>query len=100
MSPSINDAKISGPKVDRALRARCYLGGVADILCATSSSNAMDIIFRVFGHIVINDVTDAGDIEPTRGDIGRDHHFVFAALKSFKRLDPFALRAIRMQDRD
>jgi len=73
---------------------------VADVLGATSPPNAMDVIFRVFGNIVINDVTDAGDIEPARGDIGRDHHFVFAALESFERLDPFALRAIRMQDRD
>src|SRR5882724_5186446 len=57
--------------------------GVADILRATSPTDAMDIILRVFGNIVINDVTDAGDIEPARGDIGRDHHFVFAALESF-----------------
>src|SRR5205809_7448862 len=38
--------------------------GVADILRATGSPNAMDVIFRVFGNIVINDVTDAVDIEP------------------------------------
>ena len=37
---------------------------------------------------------------PARGDVGRDHHFVFAALESFERFDPFALGAIRMQDGD
>src|SRR5436305_13264643 len=67
--------------------------GVADILCATSSTNAMDIIFRVFGNIVINDVTDAGDIEPTRGYIGCDHQFVIDALKYFNRLVPLVLLA-------
>src|SRR5437588_11575880 len=73
---------------------------VADILRATSPPNAMDVIFRVFRDIVIDDVTDAGDVESPRGNIGRDHHFVFSALESFERLDPFALGAIRMQDRD
>ena len=67
---------------------------VADVLSATSPSNAMDVIFRMLGHIVIDHVTDAGDVESPRRDIGRDHHFVFAALESFERLDPLALSAI------
>src|SRR5437762_9182776 len=61
--------------------------GVADILGAPSPANAMDIIFRMFRDIIIDDVTDAGDIEPARGYIGSHHHFVFAALKSFECLD-------------
>ena len=54
----------------------------------------MDIIFRMLRHIVIDDVTDTRDIEPARGDIGRDHDFVFAALESIERLNAFALRAV------
>ena len=73
---------------------------VADVLGATSPSNAMDIILRMLRHIIIDDVTDAGNIESARGDIGRDHHLVFSALESFERLDPFALGAIRMQHCD
>src|SRR6476646_673069 len=67
---------------------------IAHVLSATSPSNAMDVIFRMFGHIVIDNVTDAGDVESPRSDIGRDHDFVFAALESFERLDSLALSAI------
>src|SRR5882757_9607001 len=184
MSPSINDPRINGLKVDRALRARCYLDGgaafgtgiargaadppslppsspkrvpamrataantafaasndlrfkqyrvnvwkvlqfqpgnflsnetlnrlqggqffavhqgesVAHVLSATSSSNAMDVIFRMLGDIVIDHVTDAGDVESSRSDIGRNHDFVFAAFKPFERFDAFALSAIGMQN--
>ena len=74
--------------------------GVAHILGAAGAADAMDIIFRMFRHIVVDDVTDAGDIESARGDIGRDHHFVFAALETFERFDAFALGAIGMQNGD
>ena len=37
--------------------------GIANILRATSAADAVDVIFRMLGHIVIDDVTDAGDIE-------------------------------------
>src|ERR1700682_937746 len=74
--------------------------GVPDILRAAGAANAMDVIFRMFGHIVIDDVTDAGDIETARGDIGRDHDLVFAGLETIESFDAFALRAIGMQDRD
>ena len=60
----------------------------------------MDIIFRMFGYIVIDNMTDAGDIESTRSDIGRDHHFVFAGFETIESFDAFALGAIGMQDRD
>ncbi len=54
----------------------------------------------MLGHIVIDDVTHPGDVESARRNVSRNHHFVFAALESFKRFDPFALGAIGMQDRD
>src|SRR2546421_4690314 len=68
--------------------------GVADILRTTGAADAMHVIFGMLRHIVINDVTDTGDIETARGDIGRDHHFVFAALKTLQRFDALALSAI------
>ena len=60
----------------------------------------MDIIFRMLGHIVIDHVTDTGDIETARGDVGRDHDFVFPALESLERFNAFTLGAVRMQDRN
>ena len=73
---------------------------VAHVLGAAGAADAMDIIFRMLRHIVIDDVTDAGDVEPARGNIGRDHHLVFAALESFERFDPLALSAIGMEHGD
>src|SRR5437763_16679350 len=68
---------------------------VADVLGATGSSDAMDVILRMLWDIIIDDMTDAGDIEPARGDIGRDHHFVFAALKSSSA--PIRSRCVRFE---
>src|SRR5215469_8309888 len=45
---------------------------VADILGSAGPADTMDIIFRMLRHIVIDDVTDPGDIKPARGDVGRD----------------------------
>ena len=73
---------------------------VADVLSAASPADSMHIIFGVLGHIVIDNVTNAGDIESARGDVGRDHDFVFAALETFQRFDALALRPIGMQDCD
>ena len=73
---------------------------VTDVLSAAGAADAMDVIFGVLRHVVINHVTDASDIESARGNVGRDHNFVFAALETFQRLDAFALGAIGMQNGD
>ena len=72
---------------------------VADVLRAPCASYAMHIIFRMLGHIVINDVAYPGDVEAAGCNVGGNHHFVFAALESLERFDPFALCAIGMQHR-
>src|SRR5436190_5102027 len=43
--------------------------GVPDILGAASTSNAMYVILRMFGHIVIDYVAHTGDVEPAGCDI-------------------------------
>ena len=67
---------------------------IADILRATRPADAVHIIFRMLGDVVIDHVTYAGDVEPARGDVSRYHHFVFAALESVQRFDSFPLRAV------
>src|SRR3954469_5927528 len=42
--------------------------GIADILGATGPADAVHIILRMLRHIVIDDMTDAGDIKPARRD--------------------------------
>jgi hypothetical protein len=73
--------------------------GVADILSPSCAADAVHIIFRMLGDIVIDNVTHTGDVESARCDIGRHHDFVFAALESLQRFDPFTLGAIGMQHR-
>ena len=82
----------------RQLLAAHQCEGVADVLGASRASNPMDVIFRMFWHIVIDHVAHTSDVESAGGDIGRHHYFVFAALKALERFDPFALRPIGMQD--
>jgi hypothetical protein len=72
---------------------------LADILRTAGAPDAVDIILWMLRHIIVDHVTYTCDVEPARCDIGRDHHFVFAALETFERFDPFPLRAIRMQHR-
>src|SRR6266478_7476936 len=73
--------------------------GIAYILSAAGAPDAMDVIFRMLGHIIIDDMTNAGNIEAARRDVGRDHYFILAALKTFKRFDTLALGAVGMQHR-
>src|ERR1700674_1097731 len=51
---------------------------VADILGATGPADAVHVIFRMLRHIVIDDVTHAGDVDPARRDVCRHHDLVFA----------------------
>ena len=68
-------------------------------MTAASPADPMHVIFGMLGHIVIDHVTYARDVESPRCNIGRHHHFVFAALEAFERFDPFALCPIRVQHR-
>ena len=47
------------------------------------STDPMDVVLRTVGQIVVNDMSDVGDIDATRGDIRRDQNAKRPALKSF-----------------
>src|ERR1051326_1680997 len=46
---------------------------VAHVLRAAGAPDAMNVIFRMIRHVIIDDVTDAGDVEAARRDVGSDH---------------------------
>src|SRR5436190_24224368 len=73
---------------------------VANILRSSRASDAMDVIFRMLGHVVIDNVTHSGNVESARRDICCDHHFVLAAFEALESFDALALRAVGMQHRD
>jgi hypothetical protein len=74
--------------------------GVAARLGAAGAADAMDVIFGMLRHVVIDDVTDVGDVQPARGDVGGDEDFVFALAKTLQGLFAFSLRAVGMQHGD
>ncbi len=47
--------------------------GIAGALSASRASDAMDVRIRRIGHVIVDDVRDAVDIETARGDVGGDH---------------------------
>src|SRR5262245_14800897 len=72
--------------------------GIAHILGASRPSDAVYIIFRMLRHIVVDNVAYTGDVKSARRNVGSYHHFVFAALETLERFDPFALCPIGMQN--
>src|SRR6185312_2193745 len=50
--------------------------GDGDAACARPrrAADAVDILLRDVGQVEIDDVTDARDIDPARGDVGRNEH--------------------------
>src|SRR5260370_37642013 len=73
---------------------------VANVLRPSRASDAMDVSFRMLGHVVIDNVTHSGDVESARRDIRCDHLFVLAGLEPVEGFDALALGAVGMQDRD
>ena len=54
----------------------------------------MHVVFRILRQVVVDDVGHAIDMQAARGDIGRHHHWQFAALELFEQLEPLRLRYV------
>ncbi len=57
---------------------------------ARGAPDAVDILFGHVGQLVIDHVADAGNVDPSRGHVGRDQHRRLGALELVERA--FALR--------
>ena len=53
---------------------------------ATGAADAMHVVFGHVRQFVIDDLRQFGDVEATRGDVGRDQHLHLVALEVFERL--------------
>ena len=53
---------------------------------------------EVLGDVVVDDMADSSDVDAARGDVGRDHDFVFSGFESAERFDALILRAVGVQD--
>src|SRR6185436_11787224 len=74
--------------------------GVARGLRTPGPANAMHVILRMLRHVEVDDVTDIGDVETARRDVGGNEHLVTAVAEAVQGLLPFALCPVGMQDRD
>src|SRR5256885_1855531 len=63
-------------------------------LAANGSSNAVHIVLWLLRHVVVDDVTDAGDIESALSDVCRHQHADLARLEVFQRSGSLSLRLV------
>src|SRR3954470_12103787 len=49
--------------------------------CARGTADAVDILLGDIGQVEVDDVADARDVDPARGDVGRDQHAHFTGLE-------------------
>ena len=53
---------------------------IASLLGAARAADAVNVVLRMLRHIVVDDVADAGDIDSSGGDVGRNHDLIFSRL--------------------
>ena len=70
---------------------------VADILCTPRSADPVDIIVGMMRDVEIEDVTDLGDIEAARRDVGCDQERQFAFAELIERRHARGLIHVAMQ---
>ena len=73
---------------------------VPGALGASRATDAVDISVGGVGHIVVDDVRDAVDVETARRNIGGDHDAEVSSLEAAQRLFALPLRAVAVQTRD
>src|SRR6478672_1841636 len=66
---------------------------------ARGAADAVDILFRNVRQVEVHDMADARDIDPARGDVGRDQHPRFTRPERRKRTLPLGLALVAV-DRD
>ena len=58
---------------------------VAGAFGASGASDAMDVCVGGVGHVEVDDVRNAFNVESARGDVGGDHDLIRAAFETFER---------------
>ncbi|MCI4361952.1 MAG: hypothetical protein L3J77_01990 [Thermoplasmata archaeon] len=67
---------------------------IAEALSAGGPPDAVDVDVRFARDVVVDNVTDALDVDPTGGDVGRDQDTVVPRAESFERLDALGLASV------
>ena len=56
----------------------------------------MYVVFGISGDIKVDYMRDAFDVDPSGGDIGSDHHLIFAAFETVQGAKALALGSVGM----
>ena len=73
---------------------------IAGALGASRATDAVDIGVCGVGHVIVDDVRDAVDVEPARRDVRRDHDAEVTGLKAAQSLFALSLGAVAVQAGD
>ena len=66
---------------------------------AARATDAVHVILGLLRHVVVDDVRDAGDVEPALRDVRRDEHAHLAALEILERARALRLRLVGVHRR-
>ena len=86
-SPSVDSISLIHHLVDPGGDRGDDPGGVA----AGGAAGAVDVVLDRLGHLEVDDVADAGDVEAAGGDVGRHQDAVLALAEALERLRPLPL---------
>ena len=73
---------------------------VTGALGASSAADTVDVGVGSIGHIVVDDVRDAVDIQAAGGDVGGDHNAEVSGLEAVQSLLTLSLSAVAVQAGD
>ena len=65
--------------------------GDAAVSGAAGASDAVHVVFRLVGHVVVDDVRQLADVQTARGDVRRHEHADLALLEAVERVLPVQL---------
>jgi hypothetical protein len=82
---------------DIAVAAGNERDGIARSHRASSSSCAVDVCIERFGHVVVDDVRYAININTTSSDVGCNHHSILTITKSIEGVLALTLREVAVE---
>ncbi len=79
-------------EVDVLLRHKCYRYAVT--LCTGSTTDAMNVVFHVMGHVIVDDHQNVINVDATCHDFCCHEHVYLASLEAVHHLVTLCLRKV------
>ena len=72
--------------------------GFAQISAPSCSPYAVDVLIYITGQIIVDDVSDIGDVQTTGSNVGGNQHGCFTQFKISQSFLPLSLKSISVQN--